>query len=317
MRGVFLDLDSVHPADLALDSLQSCLDDWQMYPGTSEHQIDAHIAGADVVVTNKVPLMRTQLARAPDLKLVCVAATGTNNIDLDAARDSGIKVCNARNYATASVTEAVFTLLLTLTRQLDNYRRHVDAGDWNHSPHFCLFDRTIEQLHGRTLGIIGHGVLGQSVEKLAHAFSMNVLIAQRLHGPPVEGRVPFEQLLAESDAISLHCPLSDQTRNLIAQAELRAMKDSAILINTARGGIVNELALVEALQKGWIGGAGVDVLSTEPPGKSNPLLDYRSTRLIVTPHIAWASRSARQQLLSEIVSNIRAFQAGGIRNQVA
>ena len=317
MRGVFLDLDSVHPNDLALDALKSCLDEWHLFPGTEEQQIDTHIAGADVVVTNKVPLMRQQLMNAPDLKLVCVAATGTNNIDLDAARDAGITVCNARNYATASVTEAVFTLLLTLIRQLDNYRQHVAAGDWIDSPHFCLFDRTIEELHGKTLGIIGHGVLGRSVEKLARAFSMKVLIAQRLKGSPVEGRSPLEQLLAESDVISLHCPLSDQTRHLIGKPELQIMKDSALLINTARGGIVDEFALVEALQKGWIAGAGVDVLSTEPPTGNNPLLNYPSNRLIITPHIAWASRSARQQLLSEIVSNICAFLAGDIRNQVA
>ena len=317
MRGVFLDLDSVHPADLTLDALQSCLDDWQLYPATDEHQVSKHITGAHVVVSNKAPLMREHLTCAPDLKLICVAATGTNNIDLDAARDAGIAVCNARNYATASVTEAVFTLLLTLTRQLDNYRQRVDEGDWVNSPHFCLFDQTIEELHGKTLGIIGHGVLGQSVEQLARAFHMQVLVAQRLYAPPIEGRVALEQLLAESDAISLHCPLSDQTRHLIGRSELQAMKDSALLINTARGGIVDEFALVEALQKRWIAGAGVDVLSTEPPREHNPLLDYRSPRLIVTPHIAWASRSARQQLLSEIVSNIHAFQAGEIRNQVA
>jgi glycerate dehydrogenase len=269
------------------------------------------------VVTNKVPLEREQLMSAPDLKLICVAATGANNIDLGAARDAGIAVCNARNYATASVTEAVFTLILTLTRKLDNYRQRVAAGDWRDSPHFCLFDQTIEELHGKTLGIIGHGVLGQSVERLARAFSMQVLVAQRLYGPPIEGRVALEQLLAEADVISLHCPLSDETRHLIGRPELQTMKHSALLINTARGGIVDEFALVEALQNRWISGAGIDVLSTEPPREQNPLLDYRSPRLIVTPHIAWASRSARQQLLHEIVSNIHAFQAGEIRNQLA
>lgn len=317
MRGVFLDLDSIHPADLTLNALQDCLDEWQLYPATDGRQISTHIAGAHVVVSNKVPLTRDHLMNAPDLKLICVAATGTNNIDLDAARNAGIAVCNARNYATASVTEAVFTLLLTLTRRLDNYRRRVDAGEWADSPHFCLFDQTIEELHGKTLGIIGHGVLGQAVERLARAFSMHVLVAQSLYGSPKKGRIPLEQLLTESDAISLHCPLSNQTRHLIGRQELRVMKNSALLINTARGGIVDESALVEALKKGWIAGAGVDVLSTEPPRERNPLLDYHSPRLIVTPHIAWASRSARQRLLSEIVSNIFAFQAGEIRNQVA
>ena len=175
MRGVFLDLDSVHPIDLSLDALQGCLDDWQIYPTTSEHQVSERIAGAQVVVTNKIRLMSDQLKSAAGLELICVAATGTNNVDLQAARDSGIAVCNARNYATASVTEAVFAMLLTLTRKLDSYRQRVDAGDWQSSPHFCLFDQTIEELHGKILGIIGHGVLGQSVARMARAFSMQVL----------------------------------------------------------------------------------------------------------------------------------------------
>jgi glycerate dehydrogenase len=317
MRGVFLDLDSVHPEDLVLDELHDCLDEWRLYPATSQHQVKTRIAGAHVVVANKVPLVSDLFTDAPDLKLICVAATGTNNVDLAAASDAGIAVCNARNYATASVTEAVFSMLLTLTRKLDSYRQRVSTGDWQGSPHFCLFDQTIEELNGKTLGIIGYGVLGQSVARMARAFSMDVLIAQRLHGSPVEGRVPLEQLLREADIVSLHCPLSEQTRHLIGQPEFEKMKDSALLINTSRGGIVEETALVEALASGRIAGAGVDVLGTEPPGKQSPLLDYHSDRLIVTPHIAWASRTARQQLLEEIVFNIRAFQAGKVRNQVA
>ena len=316
MRGAFLDLDSVHPADLSLDALRDCLDEWQLYPSTEDSQINARIADREVVVANKVPLGRDQLLNAPRLKLICVAATGTNNVDLEAANDAGIAVCNARNYATASVTEAVFTLLLTLYRQLDSYRQRVEAGDWADSPHFCLFDKTIEELQGKTLGIVGYGVLGQSVARLARACTMNVLVAQRLYGPPVEGRVPLENLLTHADIISLHCPLSDHTRHLIGRAELQAMKDSALLINTARGGIVDEAALVEALELGWIAAAGVDVLTTEPPRDHNPLLQYRSPHLIITPHIAWASRPARQQLLDEIIANIRAFQAGEMRNRV-
>jgi len=317
MRGVFLDLDSVHPEDLVLDELRDCLDEWRLYSATSQHQVKTHISGAHVVVANKVPLMSDLFTGTPELKLICVAATGTNNVDLAAASTAGIAVCNARNYATASVTEAVFTMLLTLTRKLDSYRQRVSAGDWQGSPHFCLFDQTIEELHGKTLGIIGYGVLGQSVARMASAFSMDVLIAQRLHGSPVEGRVPLEKLLREADIVSLHCPLSEQTRHLIGQPEFEKMKNSALLINTSRGGIVEETALVEALASGRIAGAGVDVLGTEPPGKQSPLLDYRSDRLIVTPHIAWASRTARQQLLDEIVFNIRAFRAGKVRNRVA
>ncbi len=316
MRGTFLDLDSIHPADLSLDALRGCLNEWQLYASTEENQTSDRIADMEVVVTNKVSIRRDQLLNSPNLKLICVAATGTNHVDLDAASEAGIVVCNARDYATASVTEAVFALLLTLYRQLDKYRQRVENGDWADSPHFCLFDNTIEELQGKTLGIIGHGVLGKSVARLARAFSMQVVVAQRLHGPPVNGRVPLARLLAEADIISLHCPLSDHSRHLIGRPELQAMKDSALLINTARGGIVDEAALVEALKKEWIAAAGIDVLTTEPPRDDNPLLQYRSPRLIITPHIAWASRPARQQLVGEIIANIHAFQAGETRNQV-
>ncbi len=316
MRGVFLDLDSLHPQDLELADLRACLPTWNFYDHTSPDQVAGRIAAAEVVVTNKVCLTEEQLCVSPDLRLICVAATGTNNIDLVAAGQAGIVVCNARNYATASVTEAVFALLLTLVRQLDRYREQVAAGAWTNSPHFCLFDTPIEELQGKTLGIIGYGVLGHAVAQHARAFGMKVIICQRLYGEPVDGRVPLEELLAGSDVISLHCPLSSYTRNLIGRRELQAMKHSAILINTARGGIVDETALVEALQRGEIAGAAFDVASEEPPASDNPLLNYPSPQLIVTPHVAWASRSARQRLVGEITENIKAFQQGQSRNPV-
>ncbi len=316
MRGVFLDLDSVHPRDLDLDPLRACLPEWSFFEQTSPQHVAERIAGAHVVVTNKVHVTADHLYAAETLRLICVAATGTDNIDLPAAQQAGIVVSNARNYATASVAEAVFALLLTLTRQLDRYRAQVAAGRWSESPHFCLFDAPIEELHDKTLGIIGYGVLGHAVAERAKAFGMRVQIAQRLHADPVGGRVPLTELLATSDVVSLHCPLSDATRNLIGQAELQTMKRSAILINTARGGILDEVALVTALQQGWIAGAGIDVVSQEPPPVSNPLLSCRSPRLVLTPHVAWASRTARQHLLGEIVENIRAFQRGEQRNSV-
>ena len=244
------------------------------------------------------------------------AATGTNNVDIVAATEAGVVVSNARNYATASVVEHVFSLLLTLVRRLDRYRQRVRAGDWSQSTNFCLFDETIEELSGKTLGIVGFGVLGQAVAQLAEAFSMNVQIAQRLHAPALPGRIPFEQLLETSDVISLHCPLSPQTRDLIGEPQLRRMKKTAILINTARGGIVNELALVRALQQGWITGAGVDVMDQEPPQATSPLLQHASPRLIITPHVAWASRAARQRLITEVVHNIGGFLRGSPRNTV-
>jgi glycerate dehydrogenase len=314
VRGVFLDLDSVHPQDLDLGALRACLTEWSFFDQTSTHQVTERIAGAQVVVTNKVRLTADQIRGADALRLICVAATGTDNIDLPAAQQSGVVVSNARDYATASVAEAVFALLLTLTRQLDRYRAQVAAGRWSESPHFCLFDTPIEELHGKTLGIIGYGVLGHAVAQRAEAFGMRVQIAQRLHADPVDGRVPLAELLATSDVISLHCPLSDSTRHLIGQAQLQAMKRTAILINTARGGIVDEVALATALQRGWIAGAGIDVVSQEPPAADSPLLNCRSPHLVLTPHVAWASRSARQRLVGEIVENIRAFQRGEQRN---
>jgi glycerate dehydrogenase len=250
------------------------------------------------------------------LKLICVAATGTNNIDLPAATKAGIQVSNARNYATASVVEHVFALLLTLTRRLDRYRNRVGDGDWRDSPEFCLFDETIGELAGHTMGIIGYGVLGQAVAKAARAFSMDIQIAQSLEGTPHPNRVSLETLLTTSDVISLHCPLSEATRGLIGAAELASMKQSAILINTARGGIVDEQALLNALQNNQLQAAAIDVLSEEPPRKRNPLIEALSSRLIVTPHVAWASQAARQRLTNELSENIAAFLRGAPRNVV-
>jgi len=316
LRAVFLDLESLNPQDLDLQPLQECVQDWQFHHHTETDQVDERIAHARIIVTNKVRITREHIQAAPELRLVCVAATGTNNIDLDAASDAGVVVSNARNYATASVVEHVFSLLLTLVRHLDSYRQRVKAGDWSRSPNFCLFDESIEELSGKTLGIVGFGVLGRAVAQLAQAVSMRVQIAQRLHGPPLPGRIPFDQLIETSDIVSLHCPLSAQTQGLIGEPQLRRMKNTAILINTARGGIVDEQALVRALQQGWIAAAGVDVVTQEPPEASNPLLQYSSPRLVVTPHVAWASRAARQRLVTEIVDNIQAYLHGSPRNTV-
>ncbi len=316
MRGVVLDLSSLNPQDLDLQPLRRCLPHWQFYDQTRPDQVRERIRNAQVAVSNKVVISRQHIEAAPELRLICVAATGTNNIDAAAAREAGVTVSNARNYATASVAEHVFSLLLTLIRQLDSYRQRVRSGDWSSSPNFCLFDKTIEELSGRTLGIVGYGALGHAVGRLARAFSMQVKIAQRLHAPPLPERIPFDQLLATADIVTLHCPLTAETRGLIREPQLRRMKDTAILINTARGGIVDEEDLVRGLQHGWIAAAGIDVASQEPPEASNPLLQYDSPRLIVTPHVAWASRAARQRLITEVVDNIEAFLQGSRRNTV-
>jgi len=316
MRGVFLDLDSVHPSDLDLAPLRDCLPEWEFHPRTRPEELLTRIQGAQVVVTNKVPLTANSIQSSPALRLICVAATGTNNIELTAARAAGVVVSNARDYATASVVEHVFALMLTLNRRLDTYRRRVRDGDWTHSAHFCLFDETIEELAGKHIGIIGYGVLGRAVAQVARAFSMQVDIAQRLHDDPLPDRLPLPELLQSCDVVSLHCPLTEQTRGLIGEPQLRRMKPSALLINTARGGIVDEQALLSAVQRGWIAGAGIDVLGEEPPPAGSALLRYRSPRLIVTPHVAWASRAARQRLLGEITANILAFAKGSPRNRV-
>lgn len=315
MLGVFLDRDSLDRGDLDFSMLDNLNADWQFFGQTLPEDLQSRIASASIIITNKVVLDAKAMAAAPHLKLICVAATGYNNVDIAAARERGIQVCNVRGYATPSVTQHVFALLLSLTTQLGKYRRAVMRGDWQESHHFCLLDYPIEELAGKTLGIIGYGELGKSVANVAKAIGMKVIISQRPGGIPQAGRVDLDQLLQEADVVSLHCPLTPDTEGLIGRDQLRSMKSNALLINTARGGIVDEAALADALRDGYIAGAGVDVLSEEPP-RQNPLLEKDIPNLIVTPHIAWASRSSRQRLLNEIGLNIQAFLDNQPRNLV-
>ena len=316
MRGVFLDTATVNQQDLDLTSLTSTLPDWSLRSHTPANEITEAIRDATIVVSNKVMLGREILQGAASLKLVCVAATGTNNVDMDASRERGITVCNARGYATTSVVEHVFSVMLAFSRQSARYQKAVREGRWHSSDVFCLHDYPIHELAGQTLGIVGHGELGSAVANMARAFGMNILVAQRPGGTPQAGRVTLETILSQSDVVSLHCPLTEATLNLIDRDELASMKRSALLINTARGGIVNEPALRNALQTGQIGGAAIDVLTEEPPRKGNPLLDEPLPNLIVTPHIAWASTHARQSLINEITDNVLAFLDGKPRNVV-
>ncbi len=316
MRGVFLDLETVDRDDLELVGLKSCLPAWDFFPTTEAATAEERLAGAAVVVTNKVVLDEATLSHAPGLKLVCVAATGVNNVDLVAARQAGITVCNVRGYATPSVVQHVFTLILALTSRLLDYHGAVAAGRWRESRKFCLLDYPIRELAGMTLGIVGYGELGRAVARLGEAFGMRVLIAQRPGGLAAAGRIPLDELLERVDVLSLHCPLVPRTSGLIGKRELERMQPGAFLINTARGGIVDEDALAVALRQGNLAGAGVDVLSSEPPTGGNPLLEPDIPNLIVTPHVAWASRQARQRLLDQIVDNIEAFKRGELRNVV-
>ncbi len=315
-RAVFLDLATVDCGDVDLAPLESAIAGWQYHETTAPEETLERIQGAELVVSNKVILDRAILEQSPKLKLICIAATGTNNVDLGAARELGIAVTNVAGYSTPSVVQHVFGLILGLSNRLYEYRTLVADGAWPRSEMFCLLDYPFRELSGKLLGIVGYGALGKSVARVAEAFGMEVILAQRPGGPDQEGRVPLDELLQRSDVVSLHCPLTEQTRDLIGARELGLMKPDALLINTARGGIVDEAALAAALQNGEIGGAGVDVLAAEPPTADHPLLELKLPNLMVTPHIAWASREARQRLIDEIAANITAFHKGERRNRI-
>lgn len=315
-RGVLLDAASIDANDMDFSSVHAEVASFCVRPLTSASELPAVLRDMDVVISNKVKLERPILQNNPQLRLICVTATGTNNIDLIAAGELGIAVCNVRAYATPSVVQHVFALILSLTTRLTEIRVAIDAGEWSRSPHFSLLHYPVHELAGKTLGIIGYGELGQAVARVAECFGMIILIAQRQSGDQRNGRLPLHDLLPHVDVLSIHCPLTDETRNLIGERELKLMKPSALLINTARGGIVNEPALLNALKNKVIAGAALDVLSVEPPPADHILLQYKQPNLMVTPHVAWASRESRQRCINEIALNIAAFKRGEVRNRV-
>lgn len=295
---------------------------WQEYPLTAPEQVYERLREATIVITNKVKLPGELLQRLPALKLVAGAATGTDNIDLAWCREHGVAVTNIRGYAVHTVPEHAIMLMLALRRQLLDYRADVIAGRWQTSPQFCFFDHPVRDLHGSTLALIGRGSLGQGTARLAAAFGMRIVWAERKGATSArDGYVSFETALREADVLSLHCPLNADTRDMVGADELRAMKPDALLINTGRGGLVNEAALAQALREGWIAGAGFDVLSSEPPREvhANPLLDPDLLALpnfILTPHVAWASGDAMQALADQLIDNIEAFARGDAKNRV-
>ncbi|AKH38503.1 MULTISPECIES: 2-hydroxyacid dehydrogenase [Nitrosomonas] len=316
MRAVFLDFGSVTRGDIDCTRLEQAISPWHYYEDTATEQAIERVKDAEVVVINKALLDRAALSSANRLKLVCIAATGYNNIDLTAAADYNIPVCNVRDYATPSVVEHVFMLILNLSRRFIEYQHLVKNGGWQTSAHFCPLDFGIEELSGKTLGIIGYGMLGKAVAEIAQAFGMQLLIAEHKGQPARPGRTTFDEVISQSDFITLHCPLTDATRNLISQREFELMKPSAYLINTARGGLVNEADLLKSLSSGRIAGAATDVLQNEPPVAGNVLLEYPQPNLIITPHIAWASRESRQRLLDQIAGNIQNFFLNKPFNQI-
>ena len=293
---------------------------WEEYSHTAPDEIVQRLRTASIAITNKVVLSGDTLAQLPKLRMIAGAATGTDNLDLAWCRSHGIVVSNIRGYAVHTVPEHVMMLILALRRQLLAYRADLAAGKWQAAPLFCFFDHPIRDLHGSTLGLVGRGSLGQAVARLAEAFGMRLLWGEHKDAAHVRpGYVAFETLLAEADVLSLHCPLNDQTRGMIGAAELAAMKAGALLINTARGGLVDERALAAALKAGRIA-AGFDVLSQEPPRADNPLLEpelLSAPNFILTPHVGWASDSAMQVLADQLIDNLEAFASGNPRNRVA
>lgn len=287
------------------------------YGTTEAHETLARIRGADIVITNKVVISAQAFAENPQLKLVAVTATGVNNVDVEAAKQNGTAVCNIRAYGNESVAEHAFMMMITLMRNLPAYQRDVAAGLWENSPFFCHLGAPMRDLNGKTLAIFGRGNIGKTLAAYAQAFKMNVVFAEHKHAQSVrDGYVSFDEAIRSADVVSLNCPLTPQTANMIGEAELQQMKPGAILINCGCGGLVDEAALVAALKYGQIGGAGFDVLTQEPPRDGNSLLKARLPNLIVTPHIAWASQEAANRLFDILLDNINRFVAGNPQNLV-
>ncbi|MFO1318024.1 MAG: D-2-hydroxyacid dehydrogenase [Burkholderiales bacterium] len=290
---------------------------WAEWPSTAENEVDERIAGATVVISSKIPLRGALLARHPSIRMIAIAGTGTDAIDLPYCREHGVVASNVRHYARHSVPEHAISLMLALRRNLVAYRADVEAGRWSDAPAFCLLTHPIGDLHGSRLGIVGDGVLGRGVAAIAQAFGMDVVYAEHRSGRTAHGTfLPLDELLATSDVVSLHCPLNDRTRGLMGAREFARMKPSALFINTARGGLVDEAALVEALRSGRIAGAGLDVVSSEPPRGGNPLIGLGLPNLIVTPHVAWASTGALAAMAEQLIENIELWAAGTPRHQV-
>ena len=316
MNVVILDGYTTNPGDCSWDSIAK-FGSLDVYERSVVSEIQQRAVNADVVLTNKTPLSAEIIANLPKLKLICVLATGVNVVDLEAAQACGITVCNVPGYSTPNVAQAVFALLLELTNQTAVHAAEVRSGAWSSCPDFCFWRGELVELDGRTLGLIGYGAIGQAVAAVGRAFGMTVMAARRKKSSDSDGvtYVDTDTIFRESDVVSLHCPLTPETQELVNARRLEAMKSTAYLINTSRGGVIHEQDLADALNEGRIAGAGLDVLSAEPPPVSNPLLTAKNC--LITPHIAWASRAARQRLITATSENIGGFLDGSPQNVVA
>jgi len=310
-KAVFLDFATVSNGDLDMSALKRVLPDVVLHDVTPDADIPARMAGAHIVLTNKLRISRALIEANPQLRFVGVSATGTNNVDLEAAREHTVAVCNVRDYCSRSVMQHVLAVILAHTHRVREFSRLAVDGSWSRTPQFTMLNYPIRELSGRVLGIVGYGALGRAVAQGAQAaLDMRVMIAGR------PGHVVLDALLREADVLSLHCPLTPETANMISTRELGLMKRDALLVNTARGGLIDSAALVAALRNGTIGGAAIDVLPQEPPLDGNPLVDPSIPNLILTPHIAWAAKEARQRCVDQVAANIADFLKGGTRNRV-
>ncbi len=319
MRAVFLDYQSMKPEELDFERLAQVTSEFVTHDVTAPDQVIERIEGFDVVILNKVKFERAHFEAAPSLKLILVSATGTDNVDKAAASDHGVVVCNVAAYGTPSVSQHTLLLMLMVATQVERYRDDVRQGRWSESPMFCLMDYPILDLSGRTLGLIGYGELGRQVGHLAEAFGMRVLVMGRPGVSYEDGteRVDFNTLLEQSDFVSLHGLLNADTQKMMNRDAFARMKPGSFFINTARGGLVDEAALVEALESGHLGGAGLDVMTVEPPAPDSPLLACSHPNLVITPHSAWASRESRQRIVDIMQANLEAFIEGAPINRVA
>ena len=313
MHAVFLDYKTVDAGDLDLESIRAVLPEIKVYPYSTEAEVLDRIQGIEVAIANKIEFDSKVFDYANKLKLICVTATGTNNIDLDSAEKAGVTICNIRDYCTESVTQHVLLSILSLSHSYFDYMHSIQSGEWQEGSGFSLLEHPIKELSGKKLGIVGFGVLGKGVAKAASILGMETLICESFNPDKPDGslhRVGFDELLRESDVVSLHCPLTEETDDIFNDDAFEKMKSSAILINTARGGLVNDQALIKAIENKSIAGAAIDVLDQEPPDSDHPLMKKNYKNLIITPHIAWAARESRQRALDRIADNVEAFQRG-------
>ena len=317
MKSVFLDFATISSGDLDTRSLEDAAPGLALLEAARQNEIIDCIADHAIVMTNKLRLDRSIIESSPALRLIALSATGTNNVDLEAARERGVAVCNVTDYCTPSVVQHVLGVLLFLTHQLAAYSREAIDGTWGQARHFTILQHRIRELRGCTLGVVGWGVLGQAVAAACDkALGMKVIIANRLGGAPTADRVELDELLRRADVVTLHCPLTPATTGMIDRRRLALMKRDAILINTARGALIDIAALADALRERRLGGAAIDVLPQEPPIDGSPLFAPDVPNLIVTPHTAWGAVESRQRCLDEMALNIHDWRAGGTRRRV-